>query len=193
MAHSSDDPNPIDQNLPLSEYKPELHHDIHSGVIRGHAYTNTTPLSDPDFIVQFEKGDSGDPRNFGSWHKVYITCQLSMLTFVAALASSILSPGQSDIAEYTNISSEVAVLATSLYILGSSLLHSTTDSSAHFCRLGGWSNHMGPNKRGLWPQMGNASSSLLLRLVQHWNGSKQERCQHIHYQVHWWYIWLCTH
>ncbi|KAL3252942.1 hypothetical protein ABHI18_009830 [Aspergillus niger] len=118
MAHSSDDLNQIDQNLPLSEYKPELHHDIHSGVIRGHAYTNTTPLSDPDFIVKFEKGDSDDPRNFGSWHKVYITCQLSMLTFVAALASSILSPGQSDIAEYTNISSEVAVLATSLYILG---------------------------------------------------------------------------
>ncbi|GAA86886.1 bicyclomycin resistance protein [Aspergillus luchuensis IFO 4308] len=82
------------------------------------ANNRETPLLDPDFTISFGKDDPDDPRNFGSWHKVYITCQLSMLTFVAALGSSILSPGQSDVAEYTNISSEVAVLATSMYILG---------------------------------------------------------------------------
>ncbi|OJJ68102.1 hypothetical protein ASPBRDRAFT_159792 [Aspergillus brasiliensis CBS 101740] len=116
MARTSD-LNQLEKQLPQSELKPGQQNDIHTRVNRDHEHTNTTTLSD-DFIVKFEKGDPEDPRNFGSWHKVYITCQLSMLTFVAALSSSILSPGQSDIAEYANISSEVAVLATSLYILG---------------------------------------------------------------------------
>lgn len=156
------------------------------------ANNRETPLLDPDFTISFGKDDPDDPRNFGSWHKVYITCQLSMLTFVAALGSSILSPGQSDVAEYTNISSEVAVLATSMYILGLPIRHSNAISIAHSCRLGGWPNVMGPNKRGLWPQMGDASSSLLLRLVQYRNGSKPERRQHLHHQVHWWHLWLCT-
>ncbi|BCR93107.1 MFS transporter [Aspergillus luchuensis] len=105
--------NQMEKQLPPSESKPGQQNDMHT-----QANNRETPLLDPDFTISFGKDDPDDPRNFGSWHKVYITCQLSMLTFVAALGSSILSPGQSDVAEYTNISSEVAVLATSMYILG---------------------------------------------------------------------------
>ncbi|RAH59683.1 MFS general substrate transporter [Aspergillus piperis CBS 112811] len=107
------DVNQMEKQLPQSESKPGQQNDMHT-----RANNRETPLLDPDFTISFGKDDPDDPRNFGNWHKVYITCQLSMLTFVAALGSSILSPGQSDVAEYTNISSEVAVLATSMYILG---------------------------------------------------------------------------
>ncbi|PWY84307.1 bicyclomycin resistance protein [Aspergillus eucalypticola CBS 122712] len=107
------DLNQIEKQLPQVESRPGRQNDIHT-----RANNRETPLLNPDFKVTFGKDDPDDPRNFGNWHKVYITCQLSMLTFVAALGSSILSPGQSDVAEYTNISSEVAVLATSMYILG---------------------------------------------------------------------------
>ncbi|RAL03215.1 MFS transporter [Aspergillus ibericus CBS 121593] len=69
-------------------------------------------------MVRFEEGDPEDPRNFSSGRKAFITLQMSMLALVGALGSSILSPGQSDIARYTHISEEVAVLATSLYVLG---------------------------------------------------------------------------
>ena len=82
--------------------------------------TDTKTL-DPAFLVKFENGDPEDPRNFSSKRKAFLTFQMSMLALVGALGSSILSPGQSAIAEYTHISQEVAVLATSLYVLGSSI------------------------------------------------------------------------
>ncbi|PWY76152.1 bicyclomycin resistance protein [Aspergillus sclerotioniger CBS 115572] len=79
---------------------------------------HNTKTPDPAYMVKFEEGDPEDPRNFRSKRKAFLTFQMSMLALVGALGSSILSPGQSAIAEYTNISQEVTVLATSLYVLG---------------------------------------------------------------------------
>ncbi|PYH97260.1 MFS general substrate transporter [Aspergillus ellipticus CBS 707.79] len=73
---------------------------------------------DPSFLVKFEKGDPEDPKNFNSWHKAYLTFQMSVLALAGALGSSIVAPGQSAIAEYVHVGEEVSVLATSLYILG---------------------------------------------------------------------------
>ena len=41
-----------------------------------------------------------------------------MLAMAASLGSSIISPAQNAIAEYTHVSPEVAILSISLYILG---------------------------------------------------------------------------
>jgi hypothetical protein len=79
---------------------------------------------DPAFCVNFDLGDSEDPRNFSRGHKIYITVQISMLTFAGALGSSITVPGQTQMAKEMHTSAEVAVLATSLYIFGSFSAHS---------------------------------------------------------------------
>ncbi|PWY86778.1 MFS general substrate transporter [Aspergillus heteromorphus CBS 117.55] len=80
--------------------------------------TSVSNDRDPAYIVSFDKGDPDDPKNFSSWYKACLTFQMTMTALVGALGSSILAPGQSAIAEYVNVSEEVAVLATSLYILG---------------------------------------------------------------------------
>ncbi|KAI5246875.1 MFS general substrate transporter [Aureobasidium subglaciale] len=70
------------------------------------------------FLVGWDPGEEANPMNWSTTHKSFITFILGMLALAASLGSSIISPAQRDIAEYTGISSEVAVLCISLYILG---------------------------------------------------------------------------
>ena len=69
-------------------------------------------------LVDWEPNDQANPRNWSVPYKSWITFQLGMLALAASLGSSIISPAQDAIMAYTHISSEVAVLPVSFYILG---------------------------------------------------------------------------
>lgn len=70
------------------------------------------------FLVDWDSGEKANPRNWSTTYKSWITFQLGMLALCASLGSSIISPAETVIAEYTGISTEVAVLVISMYILG---------------------------------------------------------------------------
>lgn len=70
---------------------------------------------DPN-IVHWEENDKENPRNWSTAYKSWITFQLGMLALAASLGTSIISPAENAIAEYAGVSSEVAVLAISLYM-----------------------------------------------------------------------------
>ena len=70
------------------------------------------------YLVEWESDDKANPRNWSTPYKSWITFQLGMLALAASLGSSIISPAEEDIMAHTHISSEVAVLPVSFYILG---------------------------------------------------------------------------
>jgi hypothetical protein len=72
---------------------------------------------DPN-LVQWAENDPDNPHNWSLAYKSWITFQLGMLALCASLGSSIISPAENAIAEYTGVSTEVTVLAISLYIIG---------------------------------------------------------------------------
>lgn len=70
------------------------------------------------FLVAWNPDDEANPRNWSNAYKSWITFQLGMLALSASLGSSIIAPAEQAIANYTGISSELAVLVISVYILG---------------------------------------------------------------------------
>lgn len=70
------------------------------------------------YLVDWESNDEANPHNWSPSYKSWITFQLSMLALSASLGSTIIAPAQGSIMAYTHISSEVAVLPISFYILG---------------------------------------------------------------------------
>lgn len=71
---------------------------------------------DPNIVDWDGDADSANPRNWSAGYKSWITFQLGMLALAASLGSSIIAPGEDAIAEYVGVSSEVTVLAISLYM-----------------------------------------------------------------------------
>lgn len=78
------------------------------------------------WIVVFEEADPENPKNFKPWYKIFLTFQMSMLAFSGSLGSSIVSPAQSDIEDRFHVSSEVASLTLSLFVLGIYILSLST-------------------------------------------------------------------
>jgi hypothetical protein len=74
------------------------------------------------WLVGFEEADTENPKNFKPWYKAFLTFQMSMLAFSGSLGSSIVSPAQSEIEDRLHVSSEVASLTLSLFVLGRSSL-----------------------------------------------------------------------
>ena len=70
------------------------------------------------YLVDWEPNDASNPRNWSTLYKSWITFQLGMLAMSVSLGSSIISPAEDSIIRYTHISSEVAVMPVSLFILG---------------------------------------------------------------------------
>ncbi|KAF2093859.1 MFS general substrate transporter [Rhizodiscina lignyota] len=70
------------------------------------------------YLVQFDANDPEDPYTWGPGKKVWLAFQLSVLAFVASLASAITAPAQPEIEQYTGVGPTVAVLPVSLYVLG---------------------------------------------------------------------------
>jgi hypothetical protein len=71
---------------------------------------------DPNIVDWDGTNDPENPRNWSTGYKSWITCQLGMLALSASLGSSIIAPAEKEIAKYVGVSTEVAVLAISLYM-----------------------------------------------------------------------------
>jgi hypothetical protein len=67
-------------------------------------------------IVEWKRGDVGNPWNWSLGFKIWIAFQLGMLALCRSLGSSIIAPAEEVIAKYVGVSSEVTVLVTSLYM-----------------------------------------------------------------------------
>ncbi|EMC96487.1 hypothetical protein BAUCODRAFT_476915 [Baudoinia panamericana UAMH 10762] len=76
---------------------------------------------DPAFKVEWEPGETTNPRNWSTLYKAFITFLLGMLALSASLGSSIIAPAEPFIASYLGVSEEVMVLTISLYVLGFAL------------------------------------------------------------------------
>lgn len=70
---------------------------------------------DPN-LVDWEENDMENPRNWSTLYKSWLTFQLSMLALSANVGVSIIAPAEDAIAEHIGVSSEVSVLAVSLYV-----------------------------------------------------------------------------
>lgn len=70
------------------------------------------------FKVGFESDDITNPKNFSTLYKIWLVFQMSMLAMTGALGSSIISPGSTQIVEYTGVSTEVTSLTVALFVLG---------------------------------------------------------------------------
>ncbi|KAI9641930.1 hypothetical protein NHQ30_009799 [Ciborinia camelliae] len=74
---------------------------------------------DDRILVDWDgENDQGNPRNWSTLYKSWITFILGMLSLSASLGSSTISPAENTIASYVGVGNEVSVLSISLYILG---------------------------------------------------------------------------
>jgi len=94
-------PSPTDEESALSKEENEK--------------ANGTDTRDP-YLVDWEPNDKDDPRNWSTSFKTWCTVQLSMMALAASIGSSIIAPGESTIAAYTDVTSEATVLVVSLYM-----------------------------------------------------------------------------
>lgn len=84
----------------------------------GKPYPPTLP--DPEqFLVEFTGADDPlHPQNWPLRNKITISVVLAYSTFVSSFASAIFSSAISEISPHFHISSEVAILGVTLYVLG---------------------------------------------------------------------------
>ena len=77
-----------------------------------------SPSNDSNLIEWDGPDDTGNPQNWPRWKKWVITTVLSTLTFCVTFASSVFSAATEATAAEFDVSEEVMVLATSLFVLG---------------------------------------------------------------------------
>lgn len=107
------------QGEPDLDHSPQRPHDIENPLPTAEDKEVNKEKEEHDpFLVGWDDGEKANPRNWTTTYKSWITFQLGMLALCASLGSSIISPAEQTIANYTGISSEVAVLTIALYILG---------------------------------------------------------------------------
>lgn len=70
------------------------------------------------YQVHFVENDSANPRSWSPRYKTWITMQLGFIALVGSIGSSIISPAEPVIAEYTGVSQEITVFVVALYVLG---------------------------------------------------------------------------
>ncbi|KAJ5348633.1 uncharacterized protein N7506_001886 [Penicillium brevicompactum] len=85
-----------------------------------HSVIMSPPL-DPEYLVKWEKGEPSNPQNWSTKYKWWVTFQLGLLAFSGSLGSSIITPADDLIAQYTGVSNELVVLNVTLYLLGFAL------------------------------------------------------------------------
>ncbi|KAL5414368.1 hypothetical protein PMIN06_002347 [Paraphaeosphaeria minitans] len=73
---------------------------------------------DPNLIEWDGPEDPENPQNWGRGYKWLITSILGMVTFVITFASSVFSTATRATAQHFNVSNEVMILGTSLFVLG---------------------------------------------------------------------------
>ncbi|ESZ93783.1 hypothetical protein SBOR_5839 [Sclerotinia borealis F-4128] len=73
---------------------------------------------DPNLVTWDGPDDPENPMNWPAKKKWMVTVMFGFMTFVVTFASSVFSTATMDVAELYGVSEEVAVLGTSLFVLG---------------------------------------------------------------------------
>lgn len=68
--------------------------------------------------VTWDPNDRDSPQNFSTTKKIVITVVLALLAEAASMGSSILSQSVPQYSTQFEVSQEIGLLATSLYVLG---------------------------------------------------------------------------
>lgn len=113
--------NDLEKNEPAEE--PERHQDPgrsqqSGGLRRILSRPRTNDPKDEAFRVDWEANEPGNPRNFSTRYKIWVTIQLGFMALTASIGSSIIAPAETAIAEYVGVGSETIVLMVALYVLG---------------------------------------------------------------------------
>lgn len=80
-------------------------------------YEGSGTVSDP-YVISFIDNDPADPKNLSSARKWQVVATVSATSLVAALGSSLYVGTINEIEEHFSVSTEVALLGLSLYVLG---------------------------------------------------------------------------
>ncbi|KAF2765387.1 MFS general substrate transporter [Teratosphaeria nubilosa] len=75
--------------------------------------SDTTPI-----FITFSQEDPSNPRNWAKWKRWYVTCFAAFLNVITCLCAGGYSSAQDNVETRFGVSSEVATLGLSLYILG---------------------------------------------------------------------------
>ena len=146
------------------------------------------------YLVDWEPNDPANPRNWSTAYKSWITFMLGMLALAASLGSSIISPAEERIRQYTHISSEVSVLPISFYILGFAfgpmLWAPVSEVGSMHCMY--ISKRWTDDYLGLGPQVGNGARHVLPGAILHRHSYQQDRCFDLHNALFRRSLWICT-
>lgn len=85
--------------------------------VLAHEYEGHGTVESP-YLVEFLPGDRYNPMNFAKPRKWYISIVQAVATLSVSFASSAFSGGMGDVITYFDISSEVAILGVSMFVLG---------------------------------------------------------------------------
>ncbi|EFX02659.1 major facilitator superfamily transporter multidrug resistance [Grosmannia clavigera kw1407] len=69
-------------------------------------------------IVVFSPNDKANPKNWSKARRWLITMTLSLVCFSVAFSSAVVTPGIAGVAESFHVSSEVALLSVTLFVIG---------------------------------------------------------------------------
>lgn len=97
----------------------EMNELVREGTVDAHLDKELQDTPDElKFLVTFDVDDPERPINWAHKKKLYHTAVYGITTFCAQFGSAIMSPLVSHLSAYFHISTEVAILPTSFYILG---------------------------------------------------------------------------
>ena len=88
-----------------------------TNAILNHQYPGHGTVDSP-YIVDFLPDDAHDPLQYPSWKKWAITLLQAIATLAVAFVSTAFSGGIEEVIEAFHISTEVAILGISLFVLG---------------------------------------------------------------------------
>ncbi|EED14461.1 MFS multidrug transporter, putative [Talaromyces stipitatus ATCC 10500] len=84
---------------------------------RAHVYNGQGTIEDP-FVVEFQKDDPGNPMNWSSLRKWFITSIVTWSVFAVTFASSAYSESSGEVIDDFNVSTEVFIVGVSIFVLG---------------------------------------------------------------------------
>ncbi|KAF1986191.1 MFS multidrug transporter-like protein [Aulographum hederae CBS 113979] len=79
---------------------------------------DASPDPDPELIMLFLPGDPHNPRNWPEWKKIFLIAPIVLIDLSVSWGASGFSPATADFAKDMHVSTEVATLGLSLYVLG---------------------------------------------------------------------------
>ncbi|RSL95241.1 hypothetical protein CDV31_013972 [Fusarium ambrosium] len=110
-------PSPELHNSSVGHFRLVLGHVGISHNVLQHPYRGEGTAESP-FLVEFLPEDPYNPMEFPQWKKWTITFVLAMASLAVAFASTAYSSGIEDIMKSFDVSSEVAIIGLSLFVLG---------------------------------------------------------------------------